>query len=584
MTLGTAAEEIKRSDELWDNTNFFQLREQQEKSFGYYGPYQFSMDKKQGKWDDVTTNAPKIKANRLIGLLANSWMQLFIDVDDETRKKRQAISVTEKFANGCISAADRKLTSVPSGKSIQSALSSFAAIKGGDCSSVLFYEDKDGEPVSDLRVYDPTYIQWIEGEGELLWVCHRAYQSKEFIERTYRKQIEDGLKIEGDDTFTPILVRTFWDDKQWKVVINKEYVDDDKHNLGYIPFNIRSCGAVPNIQSEKYQDAMKWAWQNVFGNDWDIIDLESKLLSIESTKALQAGRNIITGEWDSVKSAGKKPEGIEKIGSSDKLNEVILFDAAQGQKFGGMVQPPSNEVVDQFLSRITGMKEPSLLDPAIFRLVAGGGNASLAAELRATTAEVVNPFRQCVEASLVWLAEESVRQFKNGDFGEIKLTGRDYQRKTFITDIYPKDIEEHYFECHLVPDRLRDEIQELGAAVTEVDKGLNSRRGARVKHNIVNDPDETQDQIDEELASRDPVFQYRKLALYFHDQGEEDMAQYYMAQSAILIKATVDLAVQKSLIPAQAPGNGQTPISFPLSPQAQVANIASQGGQIAQNR
>ena len=574
--LGTAAEEIKRSDELWGNTNFTQLREQQEKAFGYYGPYEFSMDKKQGKWDDVTTNAPKIKANRLIGLLANSWMQLFIDIDDETRKKRKAISATEKFANGCISAADRIVTSVPSGKSIQSALASFAAIKGGNCSSVLFYEDKDGKPVSDLRVYDPTYIQWIEGEGELLWVCQRAYQSRAFIERIYRKQIEDGLKIGGSDTLTPILVRTFWDDKQWKVVINKEYVDDDKHNLDYIPFYIRSCGAVPNIQSEQYQDAMKWSWQNVFGNDWDIIDLESKLLSIESTKALQAGRNIITGEWDSLKSGNKKPEGIEKIGSSDKLNEVVLFDAALGQKFGGMVQPPSNEVVDQFLSRITGMKEPSLLDPAIFRLVAGGGNASLAAELRATTAEVVNPFRQCVEASLVWLAEESVKQFKNGDFGKMKLTGRDYQRKTFITDISPKDIEEHYFECHLVPDRLRDEIQELGAAVTEVDKGLNSRRGAMIKHNIVNDPDETLDQIEEEQASQDPVFQYRKLAKYFHDQGEEDMAQYYLAQSAILIKATVDLAVRQQLMPMLPPGGNGGGAAGILSPQAQTGKIAAE--------
>ena len=87
-----------------------------------------------------------------------------------------------------------------------------------------------------------------------------------------------------------------------------------------------------------------------------------------------------------------------------------------------------------------------------------------------------------------------------------------------------------------------------------------------MKHNIVNDPDETQDQIDEELASRDPVFQYRKLALYFHDQGEEDMAQYYMAQSAILIKATVDAAVKQALIPLQPGGNGgseQPPINSP---------------------
>ena len=39
MSLGTATEEVARSDELWNSTGVVKLREQQEKDFGIWGPY-----------------------------------------------------------------------------------------------------------------------------------------------------------------------------------------------------------------------------------------------------------------------------------------------------------------------------------------------------------------------------------------------------------------------------------------------------------------------------------------------------------------------------------------------------------------
>ena len=43
--LGEAKDEIKKSDELWNSTNFTALRLQQERDFGLWGPYTYQMDK-----------------------------------------------------------------------------------------------------------------------------------------------------------------------------------------------------------------------------------------------------------------------------------------------------------------------------------------------------------------------------------------------------------------------------------------------------------------------------------------------------------------------------------------------------------
>jgi len=574
--LDTAEKEIAKSDDMWNSSGSAALREQQEKDFGLWGPYEFSMPKKEGKWEEVTTNSPKILANKILGLLSSSWLQLFIDVGEEKRKERKQISQTEMLANGAIWLADRELTRVPSGKKIQKALSTFAVLKGGTAKSLFWYTEDD-KPVCDIKVYDPTYCQWIEGGHNILWFCYRSYVSEAFIKHAYKKQIEDGFNYGTGDK---ILTYTFWDDGEWKVAINGEYIDGEKYNLGYVPVNIRSCGPAPYIQSEKYSDTMKYSWMSCFANNRDIYDLESKMLSIESSKAVESGKIKIAGEWDSTK--GGVPEGLEKLGYGSKTrNEIVLFDTAKGQKFGGMVQPPGNEVVDEFLTRIRGMDIIGSIDPIAFGQMTRSGSGALAAELRAAALEFINPFRECVEEDFIWIAEECVKQFKNGEYDKVSVEGRDRKREKFYIDLEPSDVEEKRFECNLVADRLRDEIQELGAAIQKVSYGLSSRRTAMLKHNIVEDPDKEQDIMDEEVAAQDPVFRYDKMAKYFKDLGTPEgdrMAEYYMALSALVIENTIKKVMMAELMPPEVSGAGAPKplVKSPLSPQAEAGGIGAE--------
>ena len=575
MSLGTATEEVARSDELWKSTGVVALREQQEKDFGIWGPYEFKMPQTEGEWASVTTNSGRILANKIIGLLSSSWLQLYIDVSDDVRKGRQKIANTEQLANGCIWSADREAISVPSGKKLQSALAFWAVVRGGTAESVYWYEGKEGKPVCDIKVYDPMYCQWLEGDREVLWFCYRNWVSKHFLEHAYKKKIGDGFSYGNPNQWGKYLTRTFWDDEKWKVEVNGEYIDEYEHRLGYIPVNIRSCGSAPYVQSEEYQDTMKWSWQSFALNTRNVYELESKLLSIESSKAIDSGRKDVIGRWDSVKSGNVPPDFTKVAYGTGQRNNFLFLDTAKGQDFIGFAEAPGNEVIDAFHNRVdTKMDVMATMDPIAAGHMGRSGSGALASILMDAALEFMDPYRECVENDFIWMAEECVRQFKEEKMGKVELEGRNRAREKFSVELKPEDVEEKHFDCELVIDKLRDGIQELGAAIQAVTYGLKSRKTAMADHNIVRNPDKEMDNIEEELASQDPVFRARKLAKYFHDQGEDDMALYWEAVSAITIKGAIEQAMMAGLMPG-TPGEGEQKPSI-VSPQMETGNIASQ--------
>ena len=588
--LSSAAEEIKKSDDLWKSSNIAALRDQQEYDFGLWGPYAFEMDASKGKWESFTTNRPKMIGNKVMGLLSSSWRNLFINVDDETRAKRKSISLTERAAIGLLDLADRQLTSVPSGKSLQDALSFYAPMRGGVVVSQYLTEDENGKVVNNARAYDSEYCQWIEGVKDLLWFCHRQYVTKYYLEDAFKKQIKEGFSYGDSDTHGRVLLYTFWDKKEWKVGCNGEYLDGDNHNLDRIPVFIRSCGSVPAVQSENYQDVLKYAWQSVFASNRDLPNVESKLLSIELTKALESGRVKGIASYDSNMSGGNVPEEVQKLvaarDSAPERDALVFLDKAKGQEFNGFVEAPDNRIVDQLLTRITGMDVLASIDPVTLDMARSGSSGAAVSEYRAAALEFLNPFKKCIEDTFVWLAEDSIKQYKDGGFGEVEVEGKDNRRLKFNEKIKPGDVEEKRFECSLVPDRLRDEAIELGLAIQKVEKGLSSRKTAMTKHNIVEDPDHEMDLMEQEshalMASRDPVQHNLGMAAFFKDKGDTEMALYHTTLAQGAIKLSVQAIIKELMggqmadAPPQSGGNGGSPQPVAENPDAMAGRMAAE--------
>jgi hypothetical protein len=349
------------------------------------------------------------------------------------------------------------------------------------------------------------------------------------------------------------------------------------HGLGRVPINVRTVGDAPSKQSENHTDVLKYSWMNVYFNNPEIYDLQSRLLSIGSSIAKESGKVKVFGQWDSSVTGSNITEELEKAGysASNKRTQVLLFDKAKGEDFKGFIPPPTMDAIERFFAKVTSMDIIGSIDPIAFGQMSHIGSGALAAELRSAALEFINPFRNCVQDDFVWAAEECARQFKQGNFGKASISGRDARNNRFNLEIDPKDIDDkQFFECKLVPERLRDEIQELGAAVQEQQFGLLSKEESRLKHNLSPDPDRTQDKMDGELAKNDGVYRFTMQAKYWLDQGDKEMADYYLARRNGLIRLTIakEAAQIAQLSQPAAPSAAGLP-GMPLTPQAQVGQM-----------
>jgi hypothetical protein len=573
--LEDAAKEIAKSDELWNDTNFKGLREQMENDYSLTTDWKFEMDKKEGNWESYTTNSPKVLAGKIMALLSTSHISLYVDEDDETREKRKDVSASENLANGVLWLADRELTSVPSGKTLKSALSFYSPIRGGIASSLYLYEE-EGILRSGLTVYDPYEIQWIEGDGDLMWFCHRHYVSKKYMAYKY------GVEFSSSGTGNTVLVRDIWDKEQYGTAYDGDWLGGLKDNLvERVPVKIISAGNNPPamISEETNTDNLKYAWHSIFNNNRDIYKPKSEMLSILLSKGKEAGKIKAIGMYDSQLSGGKVPEQIKKLGYSDKSrNEFVFLDKAKGQEFKSVVEPPSNQQVIETFQAFNGEDILGSVDPIAWgQLNKSGASGALAAELRSAALEFLAPYKDNIEQMYVWLAEEITRQYRNGDFDTQEFEGRDSKDRKFRVTISPKNVsDELHFGCKMAVDHLRDRIQEAGAAINEMQNGLISRRTARTKYNIVEDPDKEQDSIDEEnastIASQDPVLVYDTLALKYKGYGTPEgdrWALYYEAKAGLAMQEAIMMAQQKGLVP-------QTPQGTPPPPQAEPPRIAQE--------
>lgn len=584
MSLGTAEEESTWSKETYEQQDLKDLRAQMEEDYKWIGKYQYTYpDAAKGEWDSVTTNRPQVVTDKIISILIASTMQLYIDVDEDTRKKNTSISKTEQLANGVIWKADREAIKVPSGKSTKEALSSMAVWRGGTALMFYWYKDKDGNLQPFLKVYDPLCCVWEEGDGELEKFGYREWMSEKSLRKKYKGKIDGGS---GKDAVRGKLLReTIWDKDEWRVIVNGNYVDDGKagkHGLGYIPVFIRSCGAIPHLHTESDDEStMKYSWQSYAANTRGLFGLESKLLTIGSSKAADSGGQTLIGEYDS--TGGVTPPDVTM--TRNRIN-TLFFDKAKGAKYNGFMTMPGNEVVDQFLPQVVDRENAGMLDPITQGIMSQAGSGALAQELNARAQEFINKFRRCVEENYIWAAEEAVRQFKNQELVGTKITveGREWgnqSRSKFYAEISPKDVEEKHFECNLVPDKLRDKIQNLGAAIQGVKAGLYSEQTAMVDFNLHADPQKELERIRLERAAKfaeqDPLNYYDNMALWHKKEGNERMALYYQE----LAEEVIEEAVQKlparkaGMMMPEAANTGESLPGQPMTPQMQAGAIAA---------
>jgi hypothetical protein len=594
MPLKSPDEEKAISDKLFKNSSFQRLTEQMDEDYRYVYDYNFKMPKKEGDWENFSTNLAQVLAWICSSILSSAQMQLYVMTTQENRESRLEIANTEKVALGTLFLADR-IKIENGGKSTQDELSWSAYQRGGTIKRVWLREEEDGDILlPDIRVYDPYNCRW-EQTDRLHSFRYRFFESPETLKLQYPKDAS-GKKVENyvtEKNTKKVLCEEIWYPDQWGIRINDKFVKKVKIPYKRMPVSVNTCGVTPVIQSERFTETLKHSWQSAFFNNRKLYDKISEVISILLSRAKESGQIKGIAMYDSTKSGGAVPNEMKKLGYTDGGSETedvetagegrtkfVFLDKAKGQEFHSLVSLPQVPELFQTLQLLLGMDVLGSMDPiAIGSQRHSGMSGTLAAQLRSSAIQFLNPFFKRVSDDIVWIAGQICHQYKTGEFEKSRFRGLDSSRSIFDMEITADEMsDKELFICELVEDTLRDEAQEVGIAIQSVSSGLMSRRTAMQKHNIVDNPDAEMELIQMELAEQDPVFRYDYWAKSFADKANPDDPEDYNARMALycekVSRIMIDKTIQGELMPPMMPSAGQ---NNPMStPQTQSGYLAAQ--------
>ena len=562
-----AAKEVTKIDACLTRTQ--PLRDQLENDYGLWRNEKYEIPQQEGKFESYTTNRSGAEGNRIMNTLAGGHLKLWIPLPEDAGKKdRKAISKTEQFANGAIALGNELLEAVPESGSVLDGLSFHSPICGGFGLRCYLWEEDDGTLVPDIAVWHLLNLFWLSGAKGINWAGCQRWTSPEDVEELYQETIQP-------DKNGRVKIYDVWDSEQFGVIDprTKQWIGKGRqeHHCGHLPIKIFSVGSAPMVQSSKFEDTIKDAFQSIYVNNRAIYKVNSRLRSYRLTVAGKVAKSPKIVKWNSVLGGPASQPILPE--DPDVKGNVIFIDEGKGQGI--------EEAFKETLSR-----DVDILGQEVKEDLGIGGMAPVAsAELNqalpaAGIAMVIDtslvnllPCQNAIQKGFKWLAQELVSQYKHGDWTQKKVTlsGVDSKRNRFRAEISPDDIDDNAkFEAELIMTLPRAEMENIGMAVEAVKSGLVSKQTSRDKYHLVDDTDAEAQIISREKAEDIADLDLRKmLATLIDDENFEDA----MIIDAVIKERQAARSPQGQGAPGQeASGPGQIP--RPPVPQAAVGAVA----------
>lgn len=541
----------------------------------------YYISESEGKWDNVITNRAASEGNKMIDYLSYARRMLWIPQTDETESERKRLTATEQLGNGCIYMADAINEDIPDYIDIQSALSFYKVIRGWSAGRYILRDDDD-KLIPDIAVWDPRNTYWHQGSKRLTWVCYVRYATEGEIRDEYHGY-NGKLTTEAGSAGGYCKVYDVWGFPEGKkeahegVIVGGEWVKEPEPvGMDYLPIRIRAGRSTPIIRDGERNDTMKHVGESFLVNNREMLPVESRLLTYKIHKAGIESKPARPVIYDSTK--GELPPTWEK-----PLDKGSLFpvDEGKGQKIGDPLLPGTEGHIDSSLQAWIGLENMGGLSPIAHGLGPVPDTAQATDIVFRATMDALKAFRMGVEKDLVWYAEESVRQYKNGDFDEYELEGYDKGNNRFRVNIKPDQIDDKWrFRCVLIPDELREKATKMGIADQAVKGGFMSVESASDQFQIVENPSLEQQKIDRDNARK----LIPELALYEMSEAKlEDLGivkandrEREKAKAVIenvLIRTKIARMLQESMGASQMPKSPNVegvPRSMP--PSAETSN------------
>lgn len=490
------------------------LRDRWESDWGLTLNEEFQMSKEQREWSNATANLAVSLYDYYVNSLAYGTLLFSIPITAEKKKQREKLAIAERFAYGCMNIADERLSNAGQ-PTVLEQLAALAPVRGWTAGRAYMYQPKGSDINLQIDIWDVFNTYWLSGANGLLWIAYRNYMSPEAVRDAYGDNVQFEEDSEGR-------VET-WDviDKEEEGVLiqDKWVVKPEKHGLDHVPCFVFPGGSVPLIQSEKYNDTIKYQGQSIYYKNVLIYPIINKLLTYFMTTSEQSAKPPMLNIYDSSKNG----EPLNLQGDPRGRGAIIDVDAGQGQGLAPMFTETMSGQTEMLLNFFRGLESLGGVAPIARGEINQAMPAALGSLLTSSANKGMRSPQNLIEKSITWLVNELMTQYRNGHFGELKIKGKDKSSHYFDVDVTPSEIEaDWYLEARLKPDTLLDSNLNAGIATTLTTQGLISKRRARDKYLNIEDPDGEQEIIDYESISENEDIALRNMVAAAAHEGDKE--------------------------------------------------------------
>jgi len=602
MLSSNAAEEVSKQEKIGRYTS--DLRERMDLDYGLFTLEDslYFIPVSEGKWDNVKTNRASSEGHKMIDYLSYARRMLWIPHTDETETGRKRLEATERLGVGCLYLADQLNQDLPFYIDIQSLLAFYRILRGMSAGRYILREDED-KLIPDIAIWDARNTYWMEGKKRLTWACYVRYASEDEVKDEYKGW--NGKAAETNDTSNMagyVKIHDLWgfpEEGKLKdichegVIINSDWVKEpESTGLDYLPVRINAGRSTPLIMDGTLSNTTKNVAESYLVNNRDMLPIESRLLTYKVHRAGQEAKAPRPVMYDGAKSNNEPPAWDDKVYSKGSF---IPVDTSKGEEIGEPLIPKSEGHIDSSLAVWMGLENTGGLPP----IAHGAGPTPDTAQgtdiVFKAAMDALMPFKLGMEKDIIWYAEESVRQFKNGDFDQHEIEGYDKGNNRFKVKVRPEEIDESWhFKCVLIPDELREKAIKMGIADQAVKGGFMSVESASDQFQIVENPTLEQEKIDRERAKQimPELAMFEMSEAKLEDLGivKSDDKKRQKAKAIIenmIIRMKISQMLQQTMGQGMGEGMGQgggqnvEGIPRPMPPSAETAGMASAAGNTA---
>jgi hypothetical protein len=389
-----------------------------------------------------TSNEPRVFADKLISWQNLAELLIRVPHMDPAQHTEEADNLKERFAIGCLRAADERLKRLKQ-PSLRASNSFFATVRGGYVGGrALLVNRADRTCYPDITAWDPMHIHWGAGQDGLDWASYKIKKTRQQIRDEYGVEVGPAGKktfsfpfFRPKDTTTDaekqgVWLYDFYDGQVNTVVTDGVAVlkEATPHMSPRVPVYLELVGSMPLLQSEAASNLSADVGESAYVGARSVYDAYNDSMSIMLEIVNRARRQTVIYE----SRDGKK------LPKEDVFKEGTSVATATGDRIYTLELQKVAQETGAFLNLISGEVQRATLPHSSYGETEFQLSGYAITQLRQAMETVLAPGIAAHESIYLQISNLLHDQFMSGSFEGIKLSGVDSNRQYFNQKMTPE--------------------------------------------------------------------------------------------------------------------------------------------------